>query len=325
MLYGVNPFSFVTVRIFLLMLFFPVVLFGQKITREQYIEKYKDIAIREMEKTGIPASITLAQGCLESGNGNSELAKKANNHFGIKCHSTWKGKGFYMDDDAKDECFRVYKDPEESYRDHSDFLINGRRYAFLFELSTTDYKGWAKGLKKAGYATNPKYPELLINIIEENKLYEFDSKKTRKNRTTENEAIVINGESGTNQLSTNKLPRLYPYYDSDEIKFHENFIKYYVPSTEESLQDIANKFEMRVWQIIKYNELPKGNKVAQANQTLFLQPKRWKAQEKFHIVKPGETVYEISQTYGIKTKWIYKRNNLQKDSPITPGMKLKLR
>src|SRR5690606_3896602 len=126
-------------------------------------------------------SITLAQGMLESGNGNSKLAKEDNNHFGIKCHSDWNGKKFYQDDDAKDECFRVYKNPEESFIDHSDFLVNRSRYAFLFELKPTDYKAWAKGLKEAGYATNPKYPELLIKIIEDNNLQQYDvhSKKTK--------------------------------------------------------------------------------------------------------------------------------------------------
>ena len=145
-----------------------------KISVEDYILNYKDVAIDKMRVYGIPASITLAQGILESGSGNSELARKANNHFGIKCHKDWKGKTFHMDDDAKNECFRKYKSPDESYRDHSLFLTTRDRYADLFELDITDYRGWARGLKKAGYATNPKYPQLLIKIIEENRLYEFD-------------------------------------------------------------------------------------------------------------------------------------------------------
>ena len=178
---------------------------AQKMSRQEYIEKYKDIAIREMDKTGIPASITLAQGCLESGNGNSELAQKAKNHFGIKCHSSWKGEGFYMDDDAKDECFRVYKDPEESYKDHSEFLVNGSRYDFLFELKPTDYKGWAHGLKKAGYATNPKYPDLLIKIIEDEELNLLDEKKSRSKSNKETSkptstAVVQNGESTNSSI-----------------------------------------------------------------------------------------------------------------------------
>ncbi|MEA3436973.1 MAG: glucosaminidase domain-containing protein, partial [Thermodesulfobacteriota bacterium] len=145
-----------------------------KISVEDYILTYKDVAMDKMEVYGIPASITLAQGILESGSGNSELARKANNHFGIKCHKDWNGKTFHTDDDAKNECFRKYKSPDKSYRDHSLFLTQRDRYADLFKLKVTDYKGWARGLKKAGYATNPKYPQLLIKIIEENRLYEFD-------------------------------------------------------------------------------------------------------------------------------------------------------
>ncbi|MEO5910258.1 MAG: glucosaminidase domain-containing protein [Pelobium sp.] len=141
-----------------------------------YIARFKNIAVAEMNKFGIPASITLAQALLESGNGNSDLAKYANNHFGIKCTTDWKGKGYYKDDDQKDDCFRVYNNPEESFKDHSEFLKR-KRYAFLFELDKDDYEGWAKGLKQAGYATNPKYPDLLINIIEKYDLHQYDRRE----------------------------------------------------------------------------------------------------------------------------------------------------
>lgn len=146
-------------------------------TAPDYINRFKDIAIAEMNKSGIPASITLAQGLLESGNGNSTLAREANNHFGIKCTSEWKGKTILQDDDAKDDCFRVYNDPEESFRDHSEFLKR-TRYAFLFQLDINDYRGWANGLKQAGYATNPKYPELLISLVERYQLDNYDRKET---------------------------------------------------------------------------------------------------------------------------------------------------
>ena len=145
-------------------------------TTASYISKFKTIAITEMNKYGIPASITLSQALLESGTGNSDLAKYANNHFGIKCTSDWKGKGYYKDDDQKDDCFRVYNNPEESFKDHSEFLKR-KRYAALFELDKDDYEGWAKGLKAAGYATNPKYPDLLINIIEKYNLKQYDRKE----------------------------------------------------------------------------------------------------------------------------------------------------
>ena len=154
--------------------------FAQNLTRLQYINKYKDEAIRQMHKHKIPASITLAQACLESNDGNSTLARKANNHFGIKCHNGWKGKGFKHDDDQKGECFRRYNNAEDSFVDHSYFLISGSRYNSLFDLKITDYKAWAHGLKAAGYATNPKYAQLLIDIIEEYKLYRYDTQDAYK-------------------------------------------------------------------------------------------------------------------------------------------------
>src|ERR1035437_5343511 len=145
-----------------------------RISKEEYIEKYREDAIKDMIRTKVPASITLGQAMLESDCGNSKLAKNANNHFGIKCHNGWNGGTYMMDDDAKNECFRKYKSVLDSYNDHSDFLKTRSRYAFLFDLKPTDYKGWAEGLKKAGYATSPSYPRDLIKIIEDNKLYELD-------------------------------------------------------------------------------------------------------------------------------------------------------
>ena len=162
--------------LFLLMYILPVhALYSQKLTRAQYIEKYKDIAMRQMHRHKIPASIILAQGCLESNNGNSALARKANNHFGIKCHDGWKGKKIKQNDDKRRECFRKYDNAIDSFTDHSYFLTSRQRYSSLFDLPITDYKSWAYGLKSAGYATDPKYPEKLIRIIEEYELYIYDS------------------------------------------------------------------------------------------------------------------------------------------------------
>ncbi len=168
-----------------LAVFSSIMLQAQNLTRQQYINKYKDVAIRQMHKHKIPASIILAQACLESGDGNSTLARKANNHFGIKCHNGWKGKGFKHDDDAKGECFRRYNDPVDSFTDHSYFLISGDRYNSLFDLPINDYKAWAHGLKAAGYATNPKYAKLLIEIIEEYKLYKYDTGEAYKDSKAE--------------------------------------------------------------------------------------------------------------------------------------------
>ena len=162
---------------------FKTVFAQDRISTEEYIETYKDVAIKKMKTFNIPASITLAQGILESGSGNSRLAMKANNHFGIKCHKNWTGKTFTLDDDVKNECFRKYKDPADSYRDHSEFLTQRGRYSFLFEYKITEYKSWANGLKKAGYATNPKYPQLLIRIIERYDLSQYyTGVKTKKKK-----------------------------------------------------------------------------------------------------------------------------------------------
>tara|TARA_B100000686_G_scaffold355183_1_gene470768 strand:- start:5700 stop:6461 length:762 start_codon:yes stop_codon:yes gene_type:complete len=156
----------------------------------EYIKKYSSIAKEEMKKFKIPASITLAQGILESGSGYGSLALRANNHFGIKCHKGWKGKRIYHDDDKKGECFRVYKNPKRSFRDHSRFLTDRDRYKFLFEYKITNYKAWAKGLKKAGYATDPKYPKKLIEIIERYELYRFDKKRFSKKKDNKSKRVI---------------------------------------------------------------------------------------------------------------------------------------
>ncbi len=160
-----------------------------KYSADDYIARYKPIAIAEMNLYGIPASITLAQGLLESGNGNGSLAREANNHFGIKCNANWKGKTILRDDDKKDDCFRVYKTPEESFRDHSEFLKR-KRYASLFELNKDDYAGWANGLKQAGYATNPKYPELLISLVQRYNLDQYDRKENHEEKIKREEKTL---------------------------------------------------------------------------------------------------------------------------------------
>lgn len=174
------------IRLFLSVSFIviSVPLLSQRISREQYISMYKDIAVKQMTLYGIPASIIMAQACLESDNGNSTLAKNANNHFGIKCHNGWNGPGYLHDDDKKNECFRKYSSPEESFKDHSEFLKNGQRYKFLFSYGSTDYQSWAHGLKSAGYATTPKYAQLLIKVIEENDLHKLDFADTSTDNPT---------------------------------------------------------------------------------------------------------------------------------------------
>ncbi len=301
-------------------LIFTIVVFGfsiaafsqpasKRITRSEYIDMYKDAAIKEMHHSGVPASITLAQGILESGDGNSPLARYANNHFGIKCHSSWNGKTFIQDDDSKDGCFRKYNSAYESFQDHSDFLKR-KRYAALFELKTTNYKGWAKGLKEAGYATNPKYPQLLIRIIEENDLAKFDKVKlgkSSKNQKKEEEVVeevVKSKKKG-----------------SHAVQLHENNIKYIEVKPEDSFEKIAEEFDMGTWQLYKYNDLDKDNELFDEG-VLFLQPKRSKAKEEFHIVRTGETMWDISQKYGIKYKKLLKKNGMVEGNEHEQGDKI---
>ena len=269
--------------------------FGQEISRKEYIEKYSSLAVKQMHQFKIPASITLAQGILESNNGNSRLATKANNHFGIKCHG-WEGKKIFADDDKKNECFRNYKNVLESFVDHSLFLNKYSRYEFLFDYKITDYKSWAKGLKKAGYATNNKYPELLIKIIEENKLYQFDSKKIDKN--------LISGKRN--------------------IYMHPNKIKYVISKNQETYKTIAKSLNVKLKQILKYND-DNNQSVLNVGTKVFIQPKRNRSKQRIHVVNNGEDLRTISQTYGVKMKSLKKRNQLILKNSLNYGDKLRLR
>ena len=271
--------------------------------QEEYIKKYKDVAIREMKLYGIPASITLAQGILESGSGESYLATNANNHFGIKCHTGWEGKRVYHDDDKKNECFRAYKDPDESFRDHSLFLKNRSRYAPLFEESPTDYKAWAKGLKKAGYATNPKYPQLLIDLIERHQLHQYDLDGYHAAPHGEEKAIAV-----------------------ALINVSTNGIKYIEVGPNESLETIALKTEVKMKKLLKYNDLSWDAKVTEG-QRLYTQPKRKKAAREFryHKVEAGEDMHSISQKFGIRLEYLYERNNMKVGEQPKVGTTLYLR
>ena len=291
----------------------------RRISRAEYIEMYKDDAIREMHRSGVPASITLAQGILESGDGNSALARKANNHFGIKCHGDWKGKTYYQDDDEKDECFRKYKSVLESFRDHSEFLKKPR-YAFLFELKPTDYKGWAKGLKKAGYATNPRYPQLLIKIIEENNLHQYDLVKLPKKEKNKDKKLWKEREETATTVKSGMAGRR----GSHSVKTHENNILYIEVKPEDNFEKIANEFNMGLWQLYKYNDWDKDKELFEEG-ILYLQPKRNKAQEDYHYVATGETMWDISQKYGIKLKKLYRKNRMREGEQPKVGEKLYLR
>ena len=267
---------------------------------EDYIKKYSDIAVREMKRYHIPASITLAQGLLESGAGQSVLARKSNNHFGIKCGGDWRGPSVSHDDDARGECFRAYKHPEESYEDHSKFLAGRPRYAGLFKLKITDYKGWAHGLKKAGYATNPQYAEKLIGIIELYNLHKYDTKE------------------GVKWMKQNPEPHQ-PYVSNELL--------YIVVRAGDTWKSISKEFDISQSKLRKYNDLYKGYNL-RVGDILYLEKKKRKASKDniVHVLRSGESMYTVSQKYGIRLKNLYKLNKMQPDDPAPEtGTILRLR
>lgn len=281
--------------------------------RQTYIEQYSNLAIAEMKRSGVPASITLAQALLESDNGNSRLARKANNHFGIKCHD-WTGPRIYHDDDRRGECFRKYKDVYESYKDHSDFLVNTSRYDFLFELKPDDYVRWAKGLKKAGYATSRTYADLLIKIIEDNQLYRFDSKRYTADNTQAEPSFAGNVND-------------YRIHIGSKRTIHSrNRIDYVIVREGDTFESLNQELELLPWELTKYNELTEESELI-PGQVLYLQPKRNKAErgKDFHIVKEAESMYDIAQEYGIKLNKLYERNNMSMDQEPETGEKILLR
>ncbi|MDR1172957.1 MAG: glucosaminidase domain-containing protein [Bacteroidales bacterium] len=299
-------------------------LFAQKITVEEYINTYKYLAISEMERSGIPASITLAQGILESANGNSRLAVVANNHFGIKCHD-WKGKEIYHDDNEKGECFRHYKTAKESYLDHTDFLMNRSRYAFLFGYKSTDYKNWAKGLRKAGYATDPKYPQRLIDLIERYNLQQYDTgvKPTRKTAAktppaTTNSKGKTSKSDARDDFSSFNIER-YP------AKVN-NGTDYITAREGDTYTSLSNELDLMPWQLPKYNEALATDELHEG-QVVYLQPKRRKAErgKDTHKVAEGETMYFISQKYAVKLSRLYTLNRMEEGTQPEAGDVLNLR
>jgi len=215
-----------------------------------YIDEFKGVAIEEMNAAGIPASITLAQGILESGSGNSDLAKYANNHFGIKCTAEWKGKNYFRDDDQKNDCFRVYKDARESFRDHSEFLKR-KRYSFLFQLDKNDYKSWAQGLKTAGYATNPRYPDLLINTIEKYQLYQYDQPESEKQKIAREDRVFSEINQNIPKEKAKFTPVETPPAGANPILADGT----YTVVKGDTLYNIAKRFNLTVDQLKMLNEM----------------------------------------------------------------------
>jgi LysM repeat protein len=302
-----------------------------KIKYSDYIQSYKNIAIRKMNEYKIPASITLAQGLLESGCGSSELTINANNHFGIKCHKEWTGMTYTMDDDEKNECFRKYASAEESYNDHSYFLTTRPRYAPLFELDIKDYKGWAYGLKSTGYATNPKYAEMLIRIIEENELYLYDSephgpfakiadekKPAEKSKEKTKEKPKASVEYN---VPKDKAFQFLEVAEGNRRIYINNSVKLIYARKDDNPQTISHDLGIHAFQILLYNELGK-NEALKEGQVIYIEPKRKKASVDTYVIKKGETMRDVSQLYGIKLKSLYKKNDLPEGHEPQVGTKL---
>lgn len=286
-----------------------------------YIDQYYKIAIREMYMYKIPASITLAQGILESGSGRSDLSTEANNHFGIKCTSDYHGKQFLKDDDKKADCFRVYEHAEGSYRDHSLFLTTRKHYAPLFELKITDYKGWANGLKQCGYATNPKYPSLLIAVIEQNKLYEYDQNP---------EKYLKRGEDVVPTLHDNVIPFQRPEKEqaiaSSEPKIVNgklNGTPCVVIKSGDTFYSLSRRHDLSIEKLRFYNNFTEDH-VLKVGEYLFLERKQRKNPDyPTYTVKKGDTLHSICQRYGVRMRGVKRRNNLESDD-LTVGQVLML-
>ena len=276
---------------------------------QRYIDQYKDCAIEQMLKWKVPASITLAQGLLESGAGESTLARKGNNHFGIKCHN-WSGGTMYVDDDRRNECFRTYRSAFDSYEDHSRFLASGQRYRSLFKLKITDYKGWARGLKAAGYATNPRYAESLIDIIQLYKLYEYDKAKDYDKFMTQHAKDHNVGGQPLHPIGM----------------YNKNYFLY--ARRGDTFRSIGEEVGISYKKLARYNERDK-NDVLKEGEVAWLKKKQKRAAKEYkdrpHYVRQGESMYSIAQKYGIRLESLYKMNKLSPDYDIRVGDQLKLR
>ncbi|HMW26694.1 MAG TPA: LysM peptidoglycan-binding domain-containing protein [Ferruginibacter sp.] len=304
---------------------FPHVRAQERITIEEYVARFRDIAVSEMKRSGVPAAITLAQGILESENGNSELVKKSNNHFGIKCKSTWAGDSVNHDDDAEGECFRAYANAEDSYRDHSNFLKGNQRYASLFNLNPEDYKAWARGLKKAGYATNPRYPDLLIKYIEQYNLQQYtlvalnkmtapDMMAADTMRSATPAETVSNPSTPTN---TESIPA-----DAGRI-ISINKIKCVYAARGTSLLALATKHNINLNRLMEFNDLAEEG-LLQKDQYIFLQKKSRTGEKEFYVVQQGETLHDVAQKNGIQLQALREYNDLDKTVAIPASTKLYL-
>jgi LysM repeat protein len=294
---------------------------------KDYINTYREIAIDEMLRTGVPASITLAQGIHETSAGQSELVKKSNNHFGIKCKTEWKGESVTHDDDARGECFRKYEDPFQSYRDHSDFLKYRPHYSFLFKLDPTDYEGWSYGLKKAGYATNPKYPQILIKIIRDYDLQDYtllamERMKQDNGVVQVKNAISLNNESGTEAKAVEAVEVNVSRFPSGIFKINDTKVMIIKKGT--SYLKLADENDITLARLFEFNDM-KPVDIAEKDHILFVQRKRKTGASDVHVVANGETLHYISQLQGIRLENLLEYNSLRAGDEVPSGTTLSLK
>jgi len=285
----------------------------------RYIIQYRDIAVKEMTLSHVPASITMAQGIFESSAGQSDLAKEANNHFGIKCHKEWTGDKMYKDDDKPHDCFRKYATVEESFHDHSSFLVERDRYKPLFQLKITDYRDWALGLKKAGYATNPAYAEKLIHTIETYQLYKLD-RGDFGNLLVDSLKNIINGN--TQPVLTKKVEAA-GYHPGSHPVFMNNRLRVTMVREGDNLKQLSSLFQISERKLRKFNELTDDR--LEKGQLVYLESKRRKAAVRTHLLEKGETLHHVAQKFGIKIRMLYKRNHIPAGQEPSPGRLLLLR
>jgi LysM repeat protein len=308
-------------------------LFAQKITPEEYINTYKKAAIEEMKRSGVPASITLAQGLLETESGNSKLVKMSNNHFGIKCRSNWTGESVRYTDDAANECFRKYPSAAESYKDHSEFLKNSERYASLFLLAKSDYKGWAYGLKKAGYATNPQYPTLLISNIEKHNLQFLDI-LSEENITTSKE-VAAEDKKEVPVIVENAIAQINDAlkkvsYENDELanaiksKSKFNGLRAIFASKGMSLLAIATEADITLTKLLEINDL-KSDGLLNEDQIIYLEKKNKFGKKESYTAIQNEKLYDIAQNNAIQLKTLVVLNNLSENEIVEKGKTITLR
>lgn len=301
-----------------------------------YISTYREIAISEMQRSGVPAAIKLAQGIHETLAGTSDLVMKSNNHFGIKCKSTWTGESVSHDDDLRGECFRKYGTPADSYKDHSDFLKANQRYSFLFKLDPLDYSSWAWGLKKAGYATNPKYPQIIIRLIEDYNLQDYSLIALGK---TPLHPELLAKTNGGEQPATGGMGAALPGettegtaaaepvaattdYPTGEFRINDTRVIYATRGT--SFLSIAEQYNVSLSRLFDFNDMQESEMVMK-DQLVYLQRKRKTGSNEFHVVKAGETLYDIAQAEGMRLSELLEYNQLEKDMIPAPDVQLYLR